>query len=279
MKNEIIIIGEVGINHNGSLKLAKELILMAKLSGCDFVKFQKRSPDITTPEKKKNQLRETPWGLISYIDYKKKIEFNEKQYDKIHEYSKKIKMKWFASAWDIESQKLLKKYKFKYNKIASAMITNLEFLEFVSKEKKTTLISTGMSTLKQIDNAVKIFKKNKCDFVLMHSVSSYPSPEKDLNLKMLDILKKKYSCKVGYSGHESTLSPTIGACYLGANFIERHITSDRTMWGTDQSASLSPDGLRNLVRTIKKIPKILGDGVKKITPSERKKIKDLRYWE
>ncbi len=278
MKNNIIITGEIGINHNGSLKLAKDLMKMAKLAGCDFVKFQKRNPDITTPNKKKNQLRETPWGIIKYIDYKKKIEFDEKQFDKIDKYSKKINMKWYASSWDIDSQKLMRKYKFKYNKVASAMLTHTDFLEFVSKEKITTLISTGMSTISQIDNAVKIFRKNKCDFILMHSVSSYPSPEKDLNLFMINNLKKKYSCKVGYSGHESSLSPTVGACYLGAEFIERHITLDRSMWGTDQAASLSPDGLGNLVRTIKKIPKILGNGVKKVTQKEKKKIKDLRYW-
>ena len=158
------------------------------------------------------------------------------------------------------------------------MLTNIRLLEVVSKERKRTFISTGMSTIKEIDTAVKIFKKNKCDFVLMHSVSSYPSPEKDLNLKLLEKFKKKYRCDVGYSGHEPTLSPTIGACYLGAKVVERHVTLDRAMWGTDQSASLSPDGLRNLVRTVKKIPSILGDGIKKITLEEKKKIKELRYW-
>ena len=278
MKNNIIVIAEIGINHNGSLNLAKKLMSLAKASGCDLVKFQKRNPEITTPDDKKNILRETPWGRITYLQYKKKIEFGKKEYDVINKYAKKIKIDWFASAWDLESQKFLRRYKFKFNKIASAMLTNIRLLEVVSKERKRTFISTGMSTIKEIDTAVKIFKKNKCDFVLMHSVSSYPSPEKDLNLKLLEKFKKKYRCDVGYSGHEPTLSPTIGACYLGAKAVERHITLDRTMWGTDQSASLSPDGLRNLVRTVKKIPSILGDGIKKITLEEKKKIKELRYW-
>ena len=161
-------------------------------------------------------MRETPWGRITYLQYKKKIEFGKKEYDVINKYAKKIKIDWFASAWDLESQKFLRRYKFKFNKIASAMLTNIRLLEVVSKERKRTFISTGMSTIKEIDTAVKIFKKNKCDFVLMHSVSSYPSPEKDLNLKLLEKFKKKYRCDVGYSGHEPTLSPTIGACYLGA---------------------------------------------------------------
>ncbi len=278
MKNNIIVIAEIGINHNGSLNLAKKLMSLAKASGCDLVKFQKRNPEITTPDDKKNILRETPWGRITYLQYKKKIEFGKKEYDVINKYAKKIKIDWFASAWDLESQKFLRRYKFKFNKIASAMLTNIRLLEVVSKERKRTFISTGMSTIKEIDTAVKIFKKNKCDFVLMHSVSSYPSPEKDLNLKLLEKFKKKYRCDVGYSGHEPTLSPTIGACYLGAKVVERHVTLDRTMWGTDQSASLSPDGLRNLVRTVKKIPSILGDGIKKITLEEKKKIKELRYW-
>lgn len=278
MKNNIIVIAEIGINHNGSLNLAKKLMSLAKASGCDLVKFQKRNPEITTPDDKKNILRETPWGRITYLQYKKKIEFGKKEYDVINKYAKKIKIDWFASAWDLESQKFLRSYKFKFNKIASAMLTNIRLLEVVSKERKRTFISTGMSTIKEIDTAVKIFKKNKCDFVLMHSVSSYPSPEKDLNLKLLEKFKKKYRCDVGYSGHEPTLSPTIGACYLGAKVVERHVTLDRTMWGTDQSASLSPDGLRNLVRTVKKIPSILGDGIKKITLEEKKKIKELRYW-
>ena len=277
MKNNIIVIAEIGINHNGSLNLAKKLMSLAKASGCDLVKFQKRNPEITTPDDKKNILRETPWGRITYLQYKKKIEFGKKEYDVINKYAKKIKIDWFASAWDLESQKFLRRYKFKFNKIASAMLTNIRLLEVVSKERKRTFISTGMSTIKEIDTAVKIFKK--INVILYSCILSQVTrlQKKILNLKLLEKFKK-YRCDVGYSGHEPTLSPTIGACYLGAKVVERHITLDRTMWGTDQSASLSPDGLRNLVRTVKKIPSILGDGIKKITLEEKKKIKELRYW-
>jgi len=278
MKNKILIIAEIGINHNGDLSLAKKMMQLAKDSGCDFVKFQKRTPDITTPENKKEIIRDTPWGRISYLRYKKKIEFGLKEYEKIDKFSKKIGIGWFASAWDIQSLKFLKRFKSKYNKVASAMITNLNFLNEVAKKKKTTFISTGMCTHKDIQKAVKIFRKNKCKFVLMHSISSYPAKEEDLNLSLIPILAKKYKCEVGYSGHESSVSPTIGACYMGAKFVERHITLDRAMWGTDQSASLSPDGLMHLVNMIRKITIIKGDGKKRILEDEKNKSKELRYW-
>ena len=250
----------------------------AKACGCDAVKFQKRVPEISTPEQKKDEFRDTPWGKITYLNYKKKIELNRKEYDQIDSFAKKIDIDWFASAWDIDSLNFLKKYKLKYNKIASAMLTNLELLKAVASEKKYTFISTGMSSMKDVTNAVNIFKKKKCKFMLMHSVSTYPCAEKDLNLMCIKTLKKKYKCSVGYSGHESTLSPTLGACYLGADAIERHITLDRAMWGTDQAASLSISGLKDLVGMVRKINLIVGDGKKKIIKDEKKKIKDLRYW-
>ena len=278
MKNKTLIIAEIGINHNGDLSLAKKMMMLAKNSDCDFVKFQKRTPDITTPANKKEIIRDTPWGRMTYLQYKEKIEFGLKEYEEIDKFSKKIDIGWFASGWDIQSLKFLKRFKLKYNKIASAMITNLDFLNEVAKQKKTTFISTGMCTHKDIQNAVKIFRKNKCKFVLMHSVSSYPTKEEDLNLSLIPILAKKYKCEVGYSGHESTVSPTLGACYLGAKFIERHITLDRAMWGTDQSASLSPEGIKQLVSMIRKIELIKGDGKKRILEDEKNKSKDLRYW-
>ncbi len=278
MKKKIQVIAEIGINHNGDLSLAKKMMKLAKDCQCDYVKFQKRTPDITTPESKKNVIRETPWGKMTYLEYKIKTEFGLEEYSEINEYSKKIGIGWFASAWDIESLNFLKKFRTKYNKIASAMITNLSFLNEVAKQKKTTFISTGMSTYKDIDNAVKIFKKNKCKFIIMHSVSSYPCKEEDLNLSLIPILKNKYKCEIGYSGHESSVSPTIGACYLGANYIERHITLDRAMWGTDQAASLGPQGLKNLTSMINKINIILGDGKKRVLKDEKSKMKDLRYW-
>lgn len=274
-----VLIAEIGINHNGSLSLAKKLIDLAKKYDFDYVKFQKRNPDTVVPEHQKKIVRETPWGIMSYLEYKKKIEFESKEYNEIHKYCKKINIKWFASAWDIESQKFLKKYKSKVNKIASAMITNLKFLDTVAKERKKTFISTGMTSEKDISNAVNIFKKNKCPFVLMHCVSTYPCPESELNLKVIETLKKKFKCEIGYSGHESTVSPSILAWYLGATVIERHITLDRSLWGTDQSASLSEDGIRNFTNIIKKSPLMLGNGIKKFSRKEKEISKKFRYWE
>ena len=272
------LIGEIGINHNGSLDLAKKIIDLAKANNFDAVKFQKRTPEISTPESQKNKLRETPWGEISYLEYKKKIEFNLNQYKQIDKYCKQKKIDWFVSCWDIESFNLMKKFKFKYHKVASAMLTNHKLLNVISKSKVHTLISTGMSNYKNIDDAVKIFKRNKCKFTLLHCVSTYPANEKDLNLSCIKTLKKKYRCPVGYSGHESSVSPSIVAYLLGANIIEKHITLDRSMWGTDQSASLSNDGMKILSETLIKIPKMLGTGRKSILKDEIPIAKKLRYW-
>ena len=240
------LIAEIGINHNGSLKLAKKLIDLAKKYNFNSVKFQKRDPNICVPEQQKKEIRHTPWGKMTYLEYKKKIEFGEREFKAIDNYCKKIKMDWFCSSWDINSLKILKKFNTKYNKVASAMITKHDLLELIAKEKKLTFISTGMSEIRDIKNAVKIFKKNKCDFVLMHCVSNYPCAEKDLNLNLIIELKRKFRCKIGYSGHETSVSPSIAAWFLGADYIERHITLDRTMYGTDQAASLSEAGIREL---------------------------------
>ena len=272
------LIAEIGINHNGSIEIAKRLIDLAKKYNFDCVKFQKREPEICVPDEQKNIVRETPWGNITYIEYKKKIEFGRKEYNEIDLYCKSKKIKWFASAWDIDSQKFLKQYKLKYNKIASAMITNLKFLNYVAHEKKYTFISTGMCNLNDISKAVKIFKKNKCPFSLMHCVSTYPAPEEILNLNTITTLREKFKCEVGYSGHESTVSPSIYAWFLGATSIERHITLDRSMWGTDQSASLSENGIENLTSIINKGSKILGDGKKFKTTQDKKIEKKFRYW-
>ncbi len=277
-KNKYYLIGEIGINHNGDIKIAKQIILQAKKFGFDAVKFQKRNPDISTPENKKFEIRNTPWGNISYLDYKKKIEFDRKKYDEIDKYCKKIKIDWFASAWDIDSVNFLRKYKMPYHKVASAMLTNIDLLNSISKEKKPTLISTGMSNMKIIDKAVKIFKKNNCKFILMHCVSTYPANEKNLNLNMISTLKRKYKCEVGYSGHENSVTPSLYAAILGANYIERHITLDRTMWGTDHSASLEISGMEKLGTMLKNIPEILGDGKKKFLLDERQKLKTQKYW-
>ena len=271
------LIAEIGINHNGSIKLAKQLIDLAKSCDFDAVKFQKRDLDICIPDYQKNIMRDTPWGRISYLDYKKKIEFGKKEFNEIDNYCKKIKIDWFCSAWDLNSLKFLKTYKMKYNKIASALITNTEFLTAVAKQRKITFISTGMSTMKDINRAINIFKKNKCDFILMHCVSSYPVADKDLNLNTILNLKKKFKCKIGYSGHEANVSPSIAAWLLGSDYIERHITLDRSMWGTDQSASLSEQGMKYLSGMLKKFPTILGDGIKKINLDEKKLISKFRF--
>ena len=272
------LIAEIGINHNGSIQLAKKLIDLAKNYGFDAVKFQKRNPDVSTPEYLKETIRSTPWGEITYLKYKKKIEFGYKEFKEIDKYCKKKKRIWFASAWDIESQKFLNKFNLKYNKVASAMLTNFKLIEEIAKERRKTLISTGLATLKDIEKCVKIFKKAKCKFVLMHCVSAYPCPPEKLNLNTIISLKKKFKCEIGYSGHETSVSPTILAYYLGAKYIERHITLDRSMWGTDQSASLSEPGIKNLTNIINKTKKIFGNGKKVFSKDEKNLLKKFKYW-
>ena len=272
------LIGEIGINHNGSLKNAKKLIDLAKDCGFNAVKFQKRNVDISTPENQKNKLRQTPWGEMTYLSYKKKIEFGKREFQEINKYCKRKKIIWFASPWDLDSVKFLKQFKLKYNKVASAMITNIKLLEAISKQKKMTFISTGMSHIEDIERCLKIFKKNKCKFILMHCVSTYPCPIENLNLNMIITLKKKFKCEVGYSGHESEVSPSLIAYFLGANYIERHITLDRSMWGTDQAASLSENGMKNLSTILNKTHKVLGNGIKKISSEEKKLLQKFKYW-
>ena len=276
--NKTFLIAEIGINHNGQLSLAKRLINLAKDCGFDAVKFQKRSPKITTPVSKADILRDTPWGRITYLDYKKKIEFEKKQFDVIDKHCKKINIPWFASPWDIDSARFLKKYKLKYNKIASPVLTNLNLLYEVAKQKKHTFISTGMCKIEDIERAIKIFKKHKCKYSILHCVSSYPAKEIDLNLSLIDIYKKKFKVEIGYSGHEKSISPSLMAVCLGAKIIERHITLDRAMWGTDQAASIEKNGMINLVAMIRKFEICKGDGIKRILPEEEKKLAENKYW-
>lgn len=273
------LIAEGGINHNGSIVIAKKLIQLAKDCKFDAIKFQKRDLEICIPEHQKKIFRDTPWGYITYLDYKKKIEFSIKDIFKLKKFANKIGIKLFFSCWDVNSLKSLKKFRFKYNKIPSALITNIKFLNEVAKERKLTFISTGMCELKDIDVAVKIFRKFKCNFVLLHCVSVYPCNEKDLNLNLIPYYKKKYKCDVGYSGHESSVSPSITAYTLGAQVIERHITLDRSMWGTDQSASLSKDGMQKLYETTDKIRYTLGKPKKVFSRKEKEISKKMRYWE
>tara|TARA_A100001011_G_scaffold336814_1_gene366589 strand:- start:8136 stop:8969 length:834 start_codon:yes stop_codon:yes gene_type:complete len=276
--SKIFIIAEIGINHNGDIELAKKLIDMAKRAGCDAVKFQKRDINEVYTKEFLSGLRESPWGKTQ-LDQKKGLEFSFENYREIDSYCKKKEIIWFASAWDIKSLNFLDRFNLKYQKIASAMITNLEFLQEVAKRKKYTFISTGMCTLDDIDKAIKIFIDHDCDFELMHSVSTYPANESDLNLNVINTLKKKYKCKVGYSGHEPSVSPSLIACVIGATSLERHITLDRASYGSDQSASLEESGLLQLVRTIRKLTLVMGDGIKTFIDEEKKVAKKLRYWE
>ena len=269
------IIAEIGINHNGDMKICKKLIDIAKTSGCDAVKFQKITLNKVYTEEQLLSHRDSPWGNTTY-DQKKGLEFGLKEYKIIDSYCKKKKITWFASAWDLESQKFLNNFRLKFNKIASAMIVDKKFLDFVAKQKKHTFISTGMSNMKNISDAVKIFKKRKCSFELMHCVSTYPMKDDTANLNMINVLKKKFKCNVGYSGHENGLVISMAASAFGLSSLERHITLDRTMYGSDQSASIEPNGLTSLVSSVRKIEKALGNGKKVFLPEEKIISKKLR---
>ena len=270
------ITAEIGINHNGSMKIAKELIDIASAAGCNAVKFQKRNVEKVYSKKVLDSYRESMWGTTTR-EQKFGLEFSEKQYSEIDQYCKKIKILWHVSCWDVGSQIQMRKFKTKYNKVASAMLTHKKLLETIAEEGKHTFISTGMSTMKDISKAVKIFKTHNCPFELMHSHSAYPMPPHEANLKMIQTLRKKFKCKVGYSGHEiSSYSICLAAALLGATTIERHITLDRSMYGSDQAASLEPPGLIRLVRDIRELDFILGDGKKIICDSELSAQKKLR---
>lgn len=272
----VFITAEIGINHNGDLELAKKLIDIASSAGCDAVKFQKRTVDKVYSKETLDTPRESPWGTTTR-EQKLGLEFNEPQYDEINRYCEEKKINWYASAWDIDSQLFLRKYNLKYNKIASAMLTNRDLLRVVAEEKKHTFISTGMSTIEEIREAVSIFKQQSCPFELQHSNSSYPMKIEEANLKCIEALRKEFNCNVGYSGHESVgYLVCLVAVVLGASSIERHITLDRAMYGSDQAASLEPAGLYRLVRDIKSINIVMGDGIKKVWPSEIPVMKKLR---
>jgi len=274
----VFITAEIGINHNGDVNIAKKLINIAKKSGCDAVKFQKRTIEKVYSEEILNSPRESPWGT-TMREQKLGLEFNKKEYDIIDNYCKEKNIEWYASSWDIDSQLFLQNYNFKHNKIASAMLTNHELLKVIAEEEKYTFISTGMSTLKEIEEAVEIFRKHNCPFELQHSNSSYPMKEEEANLKCIQTLQQKFNCKVGYSGHESVgYLICVSAVVLGATSIERHITLDRSMYGSDQSASLESSGLERVIRDTRRINSILGDGVKHVWPSEIPVMKKLRVY-
>lgn len=277
--SKVTIIAEIGINHNGCIENAKKLIDVAKIAGCDYVKFQKRNPDVCVPDHQKNILRETPWGTMKYIDYKKRVEFEKKEFDEIDNYCKKSGIKWTTSVWDMDSLEFVSNYNLDCIKIASALITDKQLLEASSKKYEEIIISSGMSTEKEIDDAMEIALKHSKKVVLMHCNSAYPAPLDELNLSCIRTLKEKYSNEnvvIGYSGHETYLHTSLAAISIGAKYIERHITLDRQMWGTDQFCSLEPQGLFRLVQATRQLEIAFGDGVIGVTPSELPARKKLR---
>ncbi|MFA5164052.1 MAG: N-acetylneuraminate synthase family protein [Candidatus Omnitrophota bacterium] len=274
---DVYLIGEIGINHNGDLQIAKKLIDAVYACGWKCVKFQKRNPDVCVPESQKNTKRDTPWGMMTYLEYKKRTEFGRKEYDYIDKYCREKPLNWTASVWDLGSFKFMKKYDLPFIKLPSAKINDMELVEAVAKSGIPVLASTGMSSLGEIDKLVSILRKYSCEFALMHTNSSYPTPLEELNLNCIVTLRKRYDCVIGYSGHEYNVEPTVYACVLGAKIIERHITLDHTMWGTDQSSSLEVGAMYLLNRRVQHIDMMLGSGIKKISASERKIINKLKH--
>ena len=270
------LIAEIGINHNGDLKIAKKLIDFASEAKFDAVKFQKRDINEVYTKEYLDSPRESPWGKTQR-EQKTGLEFGEKEYSDIDVYCKKRNIFWFASAWDINSQKFLRKFDLKYNKVASAMLGNFPLLKEIAKEKRYTFISTGMCTLDEIRKVTQLFSEYECPFELMHCNSSYPMKDEEANLKCIKTLREKFACKVGYSGHENSLiGVSIIAAALGATSIERHITLDRTMYGSDQAASIEARNLKNLGDSIRSVHLILGNGIKTITTEEKKVREKLR---
>jgi N-acetylneuraminate synthase len=281
MRKPIFITAEIGINHNGDISICKELIDVAVMAGCDAVKLQKRDLDQVYTQEMLNSPRESPWGTTQRAQ-KEGLELGVEDYREIDQYCREKGIEWFASAWDVNSQEFLKQFDLKYNKIASAMIVYKDLLKIVAEEKKHTFISTGMTTYEDIQAAIDIFKQAECSFELMHTISTYPMKDEDANLNMIRTLRDKFKCDVGYSGHEVGLAVSFGAAALGITSLERHITLDRAMYGSDQSASVEPPGLRQLVGSVRKINQAMGDGKKRVIEAEipiAKKLREHLDWE
>ena len=268
------LIAEIGINHNGDLGIAKRLIDVAVMAGCDAVKFQKRNHEKAVPPDYRNVIRETPWGLMSYLDYRRKVEFGYEEYQAIDSYAREKNILWFASCWDEDSVDFIEQFSPPCYKIASASLTDVNLLRKVRSKGRPVILSTGMSTMDEIKRAVDILGQDH--LLIAHSTSTYPCPPEELNLRVIQALKAEFDCPIGYSGHEVGLQTTYAAVTLGAAFIERHITLDRAMWGSDQAASVEPWGLMRLVRDIRVIEKALGDGQKRVYESEMKARQKLR---
>lgn len=270
----MFVIAEIGINHNGDLAIAKKLIDVAHLAGCDAVKFQKRDPELCVPPAQRNVVRETPWGLMTYMEYRQRVEFGQAEYSAIDAYCREKGILWFASPWDIPSVDFLERFNPVCHKIASACLTDLELLRRVAATGRPVILSSGMSTPEQIRAAAALFAPER--LVLAHTTSTYPCKPEELNLRVIPAMKAEYGVPVGYSGHEVGLQTTCAAVVLGACLVERHITLDRAMWGSDHAASIEPSGIMRLVRDIRVIEAALGDGRKRVYESEQPLIKRLR---
>ena len=270
------IIAEIGINHNGRVEIAKELIKAAADAGVDAVKFQKRTPLLCVPEHQKDQMRDTPWGYITYLDYRYKVEFGEEEFKDIDAYCKACGVDWLASSWDVESLAFIDAFNPPAHKIPSALLTDHELLRAIRKTGKPAILSTGMSTMDEIQQAVDILGVE--NLLICHTTSSYPCPPEELNLRMIQTLRESFDCPIGYSGHEVGLVTSVIAVGLGASLVERHVTLDRAMWGSDQAASVEPQGVRTLVKYIRVTEKALGDGEKKVYDSEQSILRKLRKY-
>jgi N-acetylneuraminate synthase len=270
----VYIVAEIGINHNGLLDVAKRLIDVAITAGCDAVKFQKRNPEKAVPPEYRDVMRETPWGLISYLEYRYRVEFGEREYAEIDRYCRERGIAWFASCWDEDSVDFIEQFRPVCYKVASATLTNRALLARIRATGQPIILSTGMSTLEEIREAVAQIGTD--NLIIAHSTSTYPCPPEELNLRMIQTLQSMYPCPIGYSGHEVGLQTTYAAVVLGASLVERHVTLDRAMWGSDQAASVEPGGMIRLVRDIRVIEKALGDGQKKVYASEMKARERLR---
>ena len=268
------IVAEIGVNHNGDLEIAKKMIDAAVHAGVDAVKFQKRTPEICTPPEQQKQMRETPWGYITYLEYRRKVEFGEAEYREIDRYCKKHKVSWFASVWDEPSVEFLERFHTPAYKIPSAALTDDNLLRHLRKTGKPLILSTGMSTLEQIREAVGVLSTE--NLIITHATSAYPCEPEELNLRMIATLREVFPCPIGYSGHEVGLVPSAVAVTLGACLVERHITLDRAMWGSDQPASVEPGGFERLVKYIRVTEAALGDGEKKVYESEMPSLNKLR---
>ena len=270
------IIAEIGINHNGSVETARELIKAAYDAGVDAIKFQKRTPEICVPDHQKQQMRQTPWGYISYLDYRSKVEFGQAEYEQIDAYCQSLGIAWLASSWDIPSLEFIEGFEPPAHKVPSALLTDHKLLRAMKATGRPVILSTGMSTMDEIEEAVAILGME--NLLICHTTSSYPCPPEELNLKMVQTLLDKFPCPIGYSGHEVGLVPSALAVAMGACLVERHVTLDRAMWGSDQAASVEPHGIRTLVKYIRVTEKSLGDGQKRVYDSEQSSLKKLRRY-